>query len=109
MAYIVDFIHFFINHVVMHIPFMYIRYFFLYIVKAKIGKKTVINMNQYIINPMQLRVGKNTNINQGCFLDCRGGLEIGDNVSISHYVKLVTGSHEVNESKFSAKYKKIKL
>lgn len=86
-----------------------LRLFMLKITGAQIGKNTIINMNQYFLSPHKFSIGNNSHINQGCFIDARAGLTIGDNVSISHYVRLVTGSHEVNSCDFKYVGKKITI
>lgn len=96
-----------LNHVIKNFPIMRIRYLFFRLAKIKIGKKTIINMNQYILGSYGLNIGCGVHINQSCFLDARGGLNIGDNVSISHYCKLVTGSHDIQDADFPVKLKSI--
>lgn len=95
-----------INYLVKKIPIMKLRYLFFKMAKIQIGKNTIINMNQYILGSQFLTIGDNTHINQSCFLDARGGLIIGNSVSISHYVRIVTGSHDIQSSIFEGKFKK---
>jgi acetyltransferase-like isoleucine patch superfamily enzyme len=85
---------------VSYIPILFIRKGYYKIFGISIGKKTVINMNQYIMIPGKIAIGNNSHINRGCLLDGRGGLIIGNSVSISHYVSIVTGSHDVNDPCF---------
>lgn len=93
-----------VNGFVNIIPFFFIRKIFFSLSKLSIGKKSVINMFQHIIEPKKLSVGTGCHINRYCFLDSRGGIIIGNNVSISFYTKLVTGSHDINSIKFNAKF-----
>jgi acetyltransferase-like isoleucine patch superfamily enzyme len=89
-----------LNYIVSYIPILFIRKGYYRIFGILIGKKTVINMNQYIMMPGKIVIGNNSHINRGCLLDGRGGLMIGDSVSISHCVSIMTGSHDVNDSRF---------
>lgn len=85
------------------IPIYLIRKLFYKIGGCYIGKHTIINMFQHFINISNLKIGNYSHINRYCFLDARGGITIGNNVSISYYVKLITGSHDINESDFPVK------
>lgn len=40
-------------------------------------------------------------------LDARGEIKLGNNVTIASYVKLVTGSHDINNPGFDAVFKPI--
>lgn len=73
------------------------------------GQGTQIDMHNYFLVPRYLKCRSHVHINQGCFIDCRGKIEIGDNVSISHYVKLCTGGHEVNSRIFEGIHMPIKI
>lgn len=65
--------HYLNNHIFAHIPILRVRLFMLKITGAKVGKNTVINMNQYFLSPHKFSIGDNSHINQGCFIDSRGG------------------------------------
>ena len=94
---------FILNHIVLHIPCKTIRILFMKMVGMKIGKRTQIDMSNYFIAPYKICLGNNCHINQSCFIDGRGGIKINNNVSISHYCRLVTGSHDIQDSHFSYK------
>lgn len=96
-----------INDILPHIPFWNIRKVILNSMKLKTGYKSFIMKRTYIMAPTRIRVGSYTDINRGCFLDGRGGITIGNNVSISHEVKLITGSHDMNSERFNGLYKPI--
>ena len=61
----------------------------------------------YFICPHKIEIGNHSHINRGCILDARGGVKIGNSVSISHNVSVMTGSHDMNSSRFIAKYRPI--
>lgn len=96
-----------LNHFTSHIPFLKWRIFEYKSAGIKIGEKTIVNSNVYILGGKKLEIGKNTHINQGCFLDARAGLKIGNSVSISHYVKIVTGSHDTQSKTFEGKFEPV--
>jgi acetyltransferase-like isoleucine patch superfamily enzyme len=89
-----------LNYVISYIPIFFVRKVYYKMFGISIGKKTIVNMNQYIIIPGKIVIGNNSHINRGCLLDGRGGLMIGDSVSISHRVSIMTGSHDVNNPCF---------
>lgn len=66
----------------------------------RIGRRSVIDSGCYYMNPTGLAVGQGTHINEGCLLDARAGIRVGSSVSISHQVKIMTGSHDTNSPVF---------
>lgn len=95
-----QFLYFFFNHVITHVPCLFFRMCMLRIFGAKIGKKSIIDMGFYVMNPSGLVVGSHCHINRGAMLDARGGLYIGNNVSVSHQVTFCSGSHDYNSPRF---------
>lgn len=100
-AFIVQYL---VNDILPHIPFWNIRKWFLKRIGVKIGKKAFIMKRCYLMAPKKINIGECTDINRGCFLDGRGGISIGNNVSISHEVKIVTGSHDIDSNNFYSQY-----
>lgn len=96
-----------VNDILPHIPSWCIRKHILKRVKLSIGKKSFIMKRNYFMDINKISVGDYTDINRGCFLDGRGTIVIGNNVSISHEVKIITGSHDMNSCQFEAIYKPI--
>lgn len=101
--------HLGLNHFINHIPIYILRKIYYLICGMQIGKKTRIDLNQYFIAASQFKIGNNCHINHNCFIDARGGILIHDNVSISHYVKLVTGSHNINSKNFEGEFSSIEI
>lgn len=97
----------FLNYWVSCIPFSFLRKCCYRRAGVKIGVGSIINRKLYVLRPENLELENYTHINQGCFLDARGGIKIGNSVSVSHYVKLVTGSHDVQSSDFKGIFKPI--
>lgn len=102
-------IEYMINDVLPHIPFFNIRRMYLKLVGMKIGKGTYMSKRLYFMSPWLVRIGENSHINKGCFLDARGEIVIGNSVSVSHDVRIVTGSHDMNHPDFPGVYEKIQI
>lgn len=71
---------------------------------ARIGKGSYLFRRTEILFPKGLYVGKYSNIGWFTLLDARGGIAIGDNVTIASYVKLITGSHDIDSPDFEAHF-----
>lgn len=95
------------NDILPLIPFWTIRKFYFKHIGTHIGNGSFIMKNVYMINPNLLTIGKHSHINRACLLDARAGIEIGNSVSISHDVKIMTGSHDVNSENFCGVFKPI--
>ena len=93
----------FLNHCVAYIPCKPLRKFCYRLAGMKIGSGTHIDMNMYVLAPHRLCMGNHCHINQSCFIDARGGVLMYSNISLSHYVRIVTGSHDVQSADFSYK------
>lgn len=102
-------VEYMINDVLPHIPFWSWRKLYFKIIGLKIGQKSFLSKRSYITSPWLIKIGDYSHINRDCTLDGRGIIEIGNNVSISHSVKLITGSHQVQSKYFPGKYGKITI
>jgi acetyltransferase-like isoleucine patch superfamily enzyme len=101
LIHIYSFAIYICNYFIAYIPIWTIRKFYYKCLGVKLGKRTILNMSQYIWCSFKIKIGDNVHINRGCFLDGRGGITIGNNVSISHKVNLVTGTHDINSENFA--------
>ncbi len=97
------------NDVLPHLPFWRLRRMYLRLIGMKIGKGSFVMKHVYLMDPQKVVIGSYSHVNRDCLLDGRGGLVIGDDVSISHGVKLMTGSHDMNSSDFSARMLPIEI
>lgn len=98
------FVEYVVNDGLPHLPFWRLRRFYLRKMGLQIGAKSFIMKHCYFMSPNRMKVGSYTHINRGCLLDARGGITIGDNVSISHDVRILTGSHDYRSASFRAHY-----
>lgn len=98
-----------VNDVLPHIPFWSWRRAYLRLLGLKVGKGSFIMKCTYFMSPWLVTVGKHSHINRGCTIDARAGINIGDNVSISHGVKLFTGSHDAQSPHFNAVFAPITI
>ncbi|MES5169651.1 glycosyltransferase [Prevotella melaninogenica] len=100
---------FILNDALPHIPFWFVRRFYLKTLGVKIGEESFIMKTNYFMNPWRLKIGKHSHINRGCLIDARAGIKIGNNVSISHNVNLITGSHNPQSRYFEAVFSPISI
>ncbi len=82
----------------------------IYKVLFKIGAKTYVAYNSFLLNPhfnkkAYLEIGKNTGIENGCHIDYSGGVKIGSNVWISENVFITTHEHDVKTNELKKKQK----
>lgn len=98
-----------VNDILPHIPFWCIRRPLLRLAGMKIGEGSFVMKRCYIMDSNRIVIGRWTDINRSCFLDGRGGITIGDSVSISHDVRIVTGSHDMDSEHFTAIFKPVEI
>lgn len=67
---------------------------------AKIGKRSIVDMNSYFLSPEKLSIGNRSHINRHCTIDARGGVTIKNKVSISHNVTLCSAGHDCQSPDF---------
>ena len=91
------------NRFITYVPICMLRKIWYRLLGMKIGFGSQLDMGQYILSPHKIKIGKTSHVNQGCILDGRSRIIIENNVSISHRCALMTGSHDINSSKFCYK------
>jgi len=94
------------NVVINKIPSRHIRKWYAQLLGARIGNSFFFRRVE-ILFPKGLLIGDNSNVGWFTLLDARGGIKIGNNVSVASYVKLITGSHDLNSPHFEAVFKPI--
>lgn len=78
------------------------------ILRIKIGRNSAIHMGCFFTGN-NIAIGNNSVINRRTYLDGRYGIWIGNNVSISPECYLLSLTHDVNDNKFSAVGRKVKI
>lgn len=91
------------NMIINKVPSRHFRRFFYKLLGAQIGNSFIFRRAE-ILFPKGLAMGENSNVGWFTLLDARGGISIGNSVCIASYVKLITGSHDINSPTFDAKF-----
>lgn len=82
------------------IPSYHVRkFFYKYIFRMKLSKKTIIGGGCEIRSPWNIYIGNST-IMTGCVLDGRSKIIIGDNVVFGSFVHVWTAEHDLNDPYF---------
>lgn len=95
------------NTFINKIPSRHFRRFFDKLLGARIGSGSYLFRRTELLFPKGLLVEKNSTVGWFALLDARGGIKIGNNVVVASYVKMVTGTHDINSSEFEASFKPI--
>lgn len=104
------------NAVVSHVPFYALRHaWYRRVLGWQVGEGASILMGQYVQmgtlrqSRAQVSIGADVVINRGCFLYVTGGLTIGESASLSPHVRLITGSHDIDDPSFPDTYRPITI
>ena len=92
------------NIIINKIPSRHFRKAFDVMLGARIGKHSFLFRRTEVLFPKGLYVGGDSTIGWFTLLDARGGIYIGNKVTVSSYVKLITGTHNTKSSKFEAHF-----
>lgn len=91
------------------LPSRHLRKWFYQMLGAKIGKRTVICRRVDVLFPKGLRLADNVAVGWFVDLDARGGLFVDHDTNISSHTRFITGSHDVDDPKFTASFEPIKI
>lgn len=97
------------NTVINKIPSRHVRKWFYQLLGAKMGGKTFPCRRVEILLPMGLKLSDRVAVGWFAELDSRGGITVGHDTNISSHVKLITGSHDIDDPKFEADFKPISI
>ena len=97
------------NMTISHIPSRRFRRFFYRVCGAKVASNSVIFRNVDILYPSGISIDSGSSVGWHSLVDGRGGITIGKNVTVASYVKLITGSHDLNNPQFHAVFKPITI
>lgn len=95
------------NAVINKIPSRHIRFGYYKLLGAKIGKDAGFSRRVEISYPKGLNMLGNASVGGFSLLDARGGITIGKNTNISSYVKIITGSHDIDDPNFTADFRPV--
>ena len=96
------------NVMINKIPSRHLRKWLYQMTSAKIGKNTFLCRRVEVLLPKGLELADGVAIGWFTEFDARGGIIIDRDTNIPSYVKLITGSHDIDDSSFTADFKPIK-
>lgn len=91
------------------IPSRHLRKWFYQLMGAKIGKRSFPCRRVEVLLPKGLQLGDGVAVGWFAQLDARGGITVGDETNISSHVKLITGSHDIDDPYFTADFRPITI
>lgn len=97
------------NRIINKIPSRHLRRWFYQLLGAKLGKNCFPCRRVEILLPKGLELGDGVTIGWFAELDSRGGIRVGHDTNISSHVKLITGSHDIDDPKFTADFLPIRI
>ena len=89
------------------IPSRHLRKWFYQMLGAKMGKNTFPCRRVEILLPQGLNLGDGVAVGWFAELDARGGITVDHDTNISSHVKMITGSHDIDDPDFTADFKPI--
>lgn len=99
----------FVNTFINKLPSRHIRKWSLELLGAKIGRRSVICRRTEVLFPKGLSVSDDVAVGWWVDLDARGGISIDHDTNISSHTTFITGSHDIDNPKFEAKFLPIKI
>lgn len=84
-----------------------LRRWYLRLFGAKIGSGTSVSNHAVIVMPAWLNIGKNVSIDDFVYFNAKA--IVGDNVSLSSYVKIISGGHDVRDTGFAYIHKPVMI
>lgn len=91
------------------LPSRHLRKWFYKAMGASIGKHTVLCRRVEVLLPKGLSVADNVAVGWFAELDARGGIFVNHDTNISSHVKLITGSHDVDDPEYTAYFRSINI
>lgn len=95
------------NIVINKIPSRHIRKWFYRLMGAKLGRNTFPCRRVEILLPKGLELADNVAVGWFAELDARGGIIVEHDTNISSHVKIITGSHDIDDSDYTADFKPV--
>lgn len=95
------------NTVINKIPIWALRKAFYRAMGMRLGEDSVVFRRAEVLDPAHVQIASNVSVGWFTLLDGRGGIEIDRNVNISSYVKIITGTHDVDSPDFAPLFEKV--
>lgn len=92
------------NRIINKLPSRHVRKWFYQMLGAKIGKNCFPCRRVEVLLPKGLELGDGVAVGWFAELDARGGIHVGHDTNISSHVKLITGSHDIDDPNFTADF-----
>lgn len=99
----------FVNMFWNKIPSRHLRKLVYVLLGAKLGKGTYPCRRVEVLLPLGLNLADNVAVGWFAELDARGGITVDHDTNISSHVKMITGSHDIDDPQFTADFKPIKV
>lgn len=97
------------NRIINKLPSRHIRKWWLQMLGAKIGERCFPCRRVEVLLPKALTLEDGVAVGWFAELDARGGISIGHDTNISSHVKLITGSHDIDDPDYTADFRPIKI
>lgn len=95
------------NIMINKIPSRHIRKWFYRLMGAKLGRNTFPCRRVEILLPKGLKLADNVAVGWYAELDARGGIIVDHDTNISSHVKIITGSHDIDDPDYTADFKPV--
>lgn len=92
------------NRIINKLPSRHIRRWFYQMLGARFGKDCFPCRRVEILLPKGLTLGDRVAVGWYAELDARGGITVGNDTNISSHVKLITGSHDIDDPNYTADF-----
>lgn len=92
------------NMIVNKMPSRHLRRWFYRLLGMKMGNKTTLCRRVEVLLPKGITLSNNVSVGWFAELDGRGGITVDHDTNISSHVKLITGSHDINDAAFTADF-----
>lgn len=99
----------FVNMIWNKLPSRHLRKLAYIVLGAKLGKGTFPCRRVEVLLPLGLNLSSRVTVGWFAELDARGGISVDHDTNISSHVKMITGSHDINDLDFTADFKPIKV
>lgn len=97
------------NTVINKIPSRHFRKWYYLMLGAKMGKKTLPCRRVEVLLPKGLVLKERVAVGWFAELDARGGIFVDHDTNISSHVKLITGSHDIDDPDYTADFRPIRI